>query len=65
MESGSEKRKPYKCDLCDKSFVLKYSLTSHVSIIHEEKKPFKCDRCDTTFAYKSVLDKHISSVHEE
>ena len=58
------KRQKTKCDLCDKSYVSKHSLTSHVSRIHEGKKPFKCDICDANFTQKPNLKQHIESDNE-
>lgn len=37
--------KPFKCDLCDKSYVLKRGLTAHKRS-HVKELFYKCDKCD-------------------
>ena len=35
---------PYKCNVCDKTFVKKFHVRTHIMTIHENVK-FKCKRC--------------------
>ena len=65
MEKTYEKMKPFKCDLCDKTFTDKYSLEKHCKIIHEKLKQFKCDICDKQFSAKNVLKRHKFAVHDK
>ena len=49
--------KPYKCDICEKTFSLSDTLHKH-KIIHTGLKPFECDVCEKTFSRKSTLVYH-------
>ena len=59
-----EEKKPFKCELCDKSFFQKVDRKKHVESIHEGKKPFKCELCDKSFSQKGSRKIHVESVHE-
>ena len=47
----------FKCQICDKRYSRKESLSQHM-IIHDESKAFKCDVCLKVFSYKSKLQMH-------
>jgi len=49
--------KPFKCDVCDETFIKKSLLNIH-KIVHTGKKPFHCSVCDKRFAQVSDLNKH-------
>ena len=57
--------KPFKCKICDKTFVRKSDLTKHErklldhKNINTSKRPFSCTRCDKTFGRKEHLVIHI------
>lgn len=58
--------RPYKCDMCDKSYPLKLSLGKHKVIKHnpnyKPKKPMKrlqCEECGKQFAYSHSLKTHM------
>lgn len=57
-------RKPFKCTVCNKTFMMKRTLTDHISAVHEGKNLLQCPYCVKTFGYKTSLDDHISKVHE-
>ena len=59
-----ERKKQFKCGICDASFGLKSSLNRHVATVHEERKMFKCDICNATFGQKGHMNLHIAKVHE-
>ncbi|XP_041978703.1 zinc finger protein 431-like [Aricia agestis] len=58
--------KPYKCVLCESSFVCRSQLDVHL-MKHAKHKPFRCDQpdCDKAFYTKKNLQFHIRGVHEK
>lgn len=45
------------CPYCDKMFLTRNNLKSHVGI-HTGEKPYKCDWCDSSFVASSSLAIH-------
>ena len=46
IASAHEKKKPFKCNLCNSIFSDKGSfLEKHIALVHEENTPFQCDIC--------------------
>ena len=54
-------KKPYECDLCEKSFTQRGSLGVHKKSAHE-KLTFKCDVCEKEFKTKPQLKVHKGNV---
>ena len=54
--------KPYKCEVCEKSFPRKTSLTDHMRS-HTGERPFACDQCDKRFTQKYILQNHQATIH--
>ena len=52
--SVHSKKKPFKCNVCDASFSLKYKLKSHTTV-HEKKRPFQCTLCDAKFKLRILF----------
>ena len=50
--------RPFKCDICAKSFKVKSSIKVHRKL-HTEPKQFKCNLCDKKFSQKGNVDIHM------
>lgn len=55
--------KPYKCNLCPKSFTQSYALKLHLDV--HNKVRFNCDLCGASFCGKPTLKKHIAKCDGE
>ena len=53
-----DKRKPYKCCVCDYTSLDVGLVTYHIATTHFKQKAHKCDKCDKTFALVGLLKKH-------
>ena len=51
-------KRPYECDLCEKSFGHSVSLEQHKAI-HTNEKVFECKQCNKTFKRSSTLSTHM------
>ncbi|KAK1342286.1 hypothetical protein QTO34_015042 [Cnephaeus nilssonii] len=63
MITHSEKR-PYRCEICNKSFKRLDQVGAH-KVIHSEDKPYKCKRCGKGFAHRNVYKNHKKTHSEE
>ena len=55
------KEKPFKCEVCGKSFVRKHRLIEH-NWIHTNTKPFKCEDCGKLFRrYRCLKPKMLKN----
>jgi hypothetical protein len=57
-------QKPFKCDICQKSFIHSSGLKVHQHI-HTGAKPFTCELCDKNFNRPAHLKTHVRAVHEK
>ena len=58
------RKRPFKCDVCDFSLANKEHLKVHKQLVHHEKGNFKCELCNRIFSRKQYLQKHVTSKHE-
>jgi len=58
--------KPYKCDMCDKSFTQSSSLSTHKKGVHcsESEPRISCDICKRTYKTTNSLRTHIYLDHK-
>ena len=57
------KKKPYKCQICDKSFSTSYQFKLHTDGVHSNIRPHECHICNRKFKIKPTLNKHLKTVH--
>ena len=50
--------RPFSCQICNKSFPLKGSLTFHVNTQHSKDRELMCDQCDFTTVKEYTLKAH-------
>lgn len=50
-------KRPYTCEICNRSFKRLDQVTAH-KIIHSEDKPYKCKLCWKEFAHRNVYKNH-------
>lgn len=53
-----------ECKFCNKTFMSKSNLKTHVRIVHEGARPFGCEFCGKTFTTKQHRDLHVKREHE-
>ena len=60
------KIRPYKCNVCEKSFPTMQKLSSH-EISHNKTKSaiYTCDQCPGTFTLKESVGRHKKTVHQK
>ncbi|VDN56627.1 unnamed protein product [Dracunculus medinensis] len=55
--------KPYKCEVCDRSFRVKSTLSQHLRV-HEKVAPQEiCAVCNKCYCSQSALRKHLRTTH--
>lgn len=61
--------KPFVCKICDKGFVARMLLNSHMKTSHKSdtSKGYKCQYCENDFLYPSLmnLNWHLHQVHRD
>ena len=53
----------FKCEHCEKSFKMEFTLKNHIKVIHEGIR-VKCPVCQKPFVDKTVVKRHIENFHE-
>ena len=62
--SVHEKKKAFKCKICDIGFTQKADNEDSRSV-HEGEKRYHCGICDCLFKSKAIMNKHVKSIHEK
>ena len=58
VNSKSQLKKDFKCDICDVKLATLFNLEKHIKI-HTGERSFQCDYCEKKFARKSNLNEHL------
>lgn len=61
-KSDAERKKPYVCELCQRSYINRPSYIGHLNK-HKNIRPYACDKCEKTFHGAANLRMHMNS-HE-
>ena len=62
ITSALDRKRLFKCKVCEKSFSQKGNMSTHMSSVHDEKTAFECKVCEKMFSQKSNMTKHMSLV---
>lgn len=62
--SQSDRKKPFKCIICEISYAYKKDLNDHKAAAHEIAMPYSCANCNSGFFKKQELLEHVSSSHD-
>ncbi|CAG0888162.1 unnamed protein product [Darwinula stevensoni] len=57
METVHSIMRPFECDICGKSFKVKYALERHL-LCHEQQQRFECGTCGKVFLKEGELRRH-------
>uniref|UniRef100_A0A4W2DPS1 Zinc finger protein n=1 Tax=Bos indicus x Bos taurus TaxID=30522 RepID=A0A4W2DPS1_BOBOX len=64
QENVHTEKRPYNCEICNKSFKRLDQVGAH-KVIHSEDKPYKCKLCGKGFAHRNVYKNHKKTHSEE
>ncbi len=63
-EKGKDDRKvSFACQVCDKTFGQKGTLTTHMEGIHMGLVKYSCELCDKKYKWRTSLSLHVQSKH--
>ncbi|VDI20981.1 KRAB domain-containing zinc finger protein [Mytilus galloprovincialis] len=62
MKTVHERLRPFKCDICTKTFSNRSNLQKHL-MVHNNERPHKCQQCKKAFRTRSNLKYHMDVVH--
>ena len=64
LSSINDRKKPFKCIICDISYAYKKDLNDHKAAAHEIAMPYSCANCNSGFFRKQELLEHVLSSHD-
>lgn len=64
LRRAHSKDKKHQCNICDKKFVDRYILTTHLRT-HTGVKPYICKLCNKAFVRSDSLKEHMTTHEEE
>ncbi|KAL2084328.1 hypothetical protein ACEWY4_019846 [Coilia grayii] len=62
MSTHHDKKTPYTCQICSKSFRFPSDLETH-KWYHDPSRPFCCSKCDLRFNTQKSLNQHATMAH--
>ena len=62
-DDRNDLHKTLKCDHCEKMFVKKHHLRTHIESVHENNRAWKCYLCVKSFNRIEHLHYHVTHVH--
>ncbi len=63
ISKHTEREKSWQCEECDRKFVSKLSLRTHVKMCHKKEYEFFCDLCDYKAFGKLRMETHKNAIH--
>ena len=55
----------FQCDKCEKTFMKRESLHSHVMSVHEKRLDFQCEHCPKKLPSLRRLKDHVGQAHKQ
>ena len=65
MLNVHDRKKPFKCEVCQANFGQNCELKMHISRAHDNPKLYSCNTCNEEFLKRTLLKNHVFYVHED
>ena len=56
-----ERPKNFKCEYCDKAFVVRRDWLGHLNSVHLKQRPYSCSNCQANFANYKCWKSHTKN----
>lgn len=63
IEAHGFERTQFKCNYCEKTFLIEYLLKSHIKAAHFRQKKHQCVKCNSSFYSNYELTRHLNTTH--